>query len=220
MSGREVAVGETGGKAHQPARVVLVRHGQTEWSANGRHTGWTDMPLTEEGRRQAELVGSRLRGEDFAAVLSSPLSRALDTARIAGFGDRVEVDDDLREWNYGQYEGRRSKEIRAERPGWEIWRDGVVGGETLDQVAGRMDRVLRRIGQVHGNVAVFGHAHALRVLAARWLDLPPYDGGRLVLAPATMSVLGWDRDRRVIVRWNDASHFEAEWMAGTGTTAP
>lgn len=213
-------MGETGGGTHQPERIVLVRHGQTEWSADGRHTGWTDIPLTDEGRRQAALVGTRLRGEDFAAVLSSPLSRALETARIAGFGDRVEVDDDLREMNYGEYEGRRSKEIRAERPGWEIWRDGVVGGETFDQVAERMNRVLRRIAKVNGRVAVFGHAHALRILTACWLDLPPAGGGRLVIAPATVSVLGWDRDRHVIIRWNDASHFEAQWMAGTRTSPP
>ena len=185
-----------------PASVWIVRHGETEWAALGRHTGQTDVPLTDDGRAQAIRLGARLRGHPFAEVLSSPLRRALETCRLAGFGGRVEVVDDLREWDYGRDEGRTSTEIQAERPGWSIWRDGPAGGETIDQVAARTDRVIARARAVEGDVLCFAHGHLLRILAARWLGLAPADGALFALAPATVSVLGWERDTAVIDHWN------------------
>ena len=183
-------------------RAVLVRHGETEWSAGGRHTGRTDVPLTEAGRVAAVRLGACLVGWDFAAVLVSPMWRARQTCELAGFGDRAEVRDDLREWDYGAYEGRRTVEIRAERPGWSIWRDGVPGGETVEQVGRRADRVIAEVRASSGDVILFGHGHLLRILAARWLGLPPARGRSLALGTATMSVLGWERENRVIEGWN------------------
>lgn len=180
----------------------LVRHGETEWARLGRHTGRTDIPLTEHGRVQAASVADELAAHEFALVLSSPLSRALDTARLAGFGDRVETSEDLLEWDYGADEGRTTPEIREERPGWTIWRDGPKDGETIDQVAARVDRVIERARAADGDVAVFAHGHVLRVLAARWLGEPPSEGRLYALATATLSVLGWERENPVIERWN------------------
>lgn len=184
-------------------RIVLVRHGETEWSVSGQHTGNTDIPLTDAGRRQAEALGARLAVWSFARVLSSPLSRALETCRLAGLGQRVEVTDDLREWDYGDYEGRRTADIRTERPGWDLWADGVPAGETVDDVGRRADRVLDLARATDGDVAVFAHGHVLRVAGARWMGLPPVNGGRLGLSTATISVLAWEREREVIHRWND-----------------
>lgn len=181
----------------------LVRHGETEWSRLGRHTGLTDVPLTEAGRAQATAVARRLAGRPFALVLSSPLSRALDTARLAGFGDAVETTDDLLEWDYGADEGRTTPEIREERPGWTVWRDGPRRGETAAQVAARVDRVIERVRSLPGDALVFAHGHVLRVLAARWLGGPPTEGRLLALSTATISVLGWERETAVIERWND-----------------
>ncbi len=183
--------------------IVLVRHGETEWSVSGQHTGNTDIPLTDAGRRQAEALGARLSAWTFARVLSSPLSRALETCRLAGFGDRADITDDLREWDYGEYEGRRTVDIRQERPGWGLWKDGVPAGETVQEVGRRVDRVLEEARAGAGDVAVFAHGHVLRVAAARWIDLPPDHGARLGLSTATISVLGWERETPVIHRWND-----------------
>ena len=183
--------------------IVLVRHGETEWSVSGQHTGNTDIPLTDAGRRQGEALGARLAAWSFARVLSSPLSRALETCRLAGLGDGAEVTDDLREWDYGDYEGRRTLDIREERPGWDLWVHGVPGGESVDDVGRRVDRVLDAARATDGDVAVFAHGHVLRVAGARWMGLPPVNGGRLGLSTAAISVLGWERERPVIHRWND-----------------
>ena len=183
--------------------LTLVRHGDTEWSLSGRHTGWTDIPLVESGRRQAKLLGGRLAGRSFALVLSSPLSRALETCRLAGLGDTATVDPDLREWNYGDLEGLTSDEIRRSMPGWTIWSGPVPDGETADQVGQRADRVIERVMPVDGDVAIFAHGHLLRVLAARWLGLPADHGALFELATATLSRLGWERERRVIELWNE-----------------
>lgn len=184
-------------------RLVLVRHGETEWSKSGRHTGRTDIPLTDRGREQAERLGLALRGRAFSRVLSSPLARALDTCRLAGFGDRVELVDDLREWDYGVYEGRTRVEIAAEIPGWTVWTHPIVGGESLDDLGRRADRVIAATLPFGGDVLLFAHGHILRVLAARWIEQPALLGSRLELATATLSELGWEQDRRVIERWNE-----------------
>jgi broad specificity phosphatase PhoE len=183
-------------------RVVLIRHGETEWSAAGRHTGRTDVPLTDEGRRQAEALGVCLKGWRFALVLSSPRRRAVDTCRLAGLGEMAQVWDDLMEWDYGDYEGRTTLEIRSERPGWTLWSHGVPGGESVEQVGARADGVLAEARQAGGDVALFSHGHLLRVLAARWIDLPADRGRNLALATATVSVLGYERETPVIVLWN------------------
>ena len=185
-------------------RAWLIRHGETEWARDGRHTGRTDVPLTELGRSQAVAAGRKITGQGFAEVFSSPLSRALDTARIAGFGDRVELVDDLREWDYGDDEGRTTLEIRADRPGWSIWAEGPRNGETVDEVGLRADRVIARVRDATGDVLCFAHGHILRILAARWLELPPVDGRLFALSTATVSVLGWEREAPVILRWNEA----------------
>jgi broad specificity phosphatase PhoE len=190
--------------SHSAHEVVLVRHGETEWSRAGKHTGRTDVPLTEQGRRQAEAVGAALRDRDFALVLTSPLGRALETCRLAGFGERAQPRDELMEWDYGAYEGRTTAEVREERPGWTLWRDGVPGGETIEQVGERVDRVLDEIRALDGEALLFAHGHVLRVLTARWLELEP-DAGRLfALDPATLSMLGYERETPVIQLWNEA----------------
>ena len=186
-------------------RVVLVRHGETEWSASGRHTSVTDVPLTERGRRAAERLGRRLAGREFALVLTSPRSRARETCALAGLGDRAEVDSDLAEWDYGDYEGLTTPQIREERPGWSLWSDDTPGGETAEQVGGRADRVIGRVLAADGDAALFAHGHLLRVLAARWLELPPARGGSFGLDTAALSELGFERERRVIWLWNGVS---------------
>jgi probable phosphoglycerate mutase len=186
------------------ARIVAVRHGETEWATLGRHTGRTDIPLTEQGRRQAELAGAKLAGGTYARVLVSPLGRAMETCRLAGFGERAEPDDDLMEWNYGAYEGLRTPEIRVERPGWSIWTDGVPEGESPAEVGARADRVITDVlDGPAGDTLVFSHGHLLRVLAARWLGLGAEWGRALLLTPASICILGWERDIPVLVRWND-----------------
>jgi broad specificity phosphatase PhoE len=186
----------------RPPEIVLVRHGETEWSRSGQHTGRTDVPLTEEGRRQAIAVGAALREWEFALVLTSPLSRALESCRLAGFGDVARIRDELREWDYGEYEGLRTVEVREERPGWTLWSGGVPGGESVAQVGARADRALAELRSVDGDSLVFAHGHILRVLAARWLGLEPVDGRLFALDPATISVLGYERDTAVIRQWN------------------
>jgi broad specificity phosphatase PhoE len=185
-------------------RLWLVRHGETEWAKLGRHTGRTDVPLTDLGRSQAVAVGRKIGRQSFAEVLSSPLVRALDTCRIAGFGAHVQVLDDLREWDYGADEGRTTDEICRERPGWSIWGDGPKGGETIGDVSARADRVIERVLAGPGDVLCFAHGHVLRILAARWLELPPVEGRRFALSTATLSVLGWEREIADMLRWNEA----------------
>jgi broad specificity phosphatase PhoE len=183
-------------------QVVLVRHGETEWSASLRHTSVTDVPLTDAGREEARALGSVLAGRRFALVLTSPMSRALDTSREAGLGDAAEVRDDLSEWNYGEYEGVTTAEIRAQQPGWVLWRDGCPGGEAAEEVGARADRVISELRALEGDAALFAHGHLLRVLAARWLDLPPQRGASLGLSTGTLSVLGYERETAVIWAWN------------------
>jgi broad specificity phosphatase PhoE len=185
-------------------RLLLIRHGETEWSASGRHTSVTDVPLLEAGRRDASLLRGRLAGRSFALVLSSPRARARETAALAGL--QAEVDEDLAEFDYGEYEGRTTPEIREERPGWSVWADGAPGGETADQVGVRADRVVERALAADGDVALFAHGHLLRVLAARWIGLPAVWGGQLGLHTGSISELGFERERRVIWLWNDTSH--------------
>jgi broad specificity phosphatase PhoE len=182
----------------------LVRHGETEWARLGRHTGRTDVPLTDAGRAEARTVARKLRGHPFGLVLSSPLSRALETARLAGYRDEVETTPDLMEWDYGADEGLTTTQIRADRPDWSIWAAGPRGGETAAQVAARVDRVIGRVRAAEGDVLIFAHGHVLRILAARWLGEPPKDGRHYALSTATLSVLGWERDNPVIERWNEA----------------
>ena len=189
----------------QPAelkdQVWLVRHGETEWSKSGRHTSTTDLPLTAEGERIAAELKDRLARKQFDLVLTSPRQRARRTAELAGFGDAV-MDDDLVEWNYGDYEGITTAEIRKKVPGWTIWDDPVPNGESPEQVAARLDRVIQRIAAVDGDVLIFGHSHALRALTARWLELGVTEGRHFVLDTATLSVLGWERGSPAIHRWN------------------
>jgi broad specificity phosphatase PhoE len=191
---------------HPGQRLVLVRHGETPWARDGKHTGRTDIPLTDLGRAQAAVLGDRLRGRTFVAVLTSPLSRAADTCRFAGLADQAQLDDDLLEWDYGAYEGRRTADIRVEVPGWTIWRDGAPDGESAADVGARADRAIERALGFGGEVVLFAHGHYLRVLTARWLGLPADHGRLFALAPATISLLGFEREQRVVERWNDRCH--------------
>ncbi len=191
-----------------PPRIFLVRHGATEWSVLRRHTGRTDLPLTDEGREEVERLGVRLARERFSLVLVSPLVRARETARLTGFGDVAEIEADLVEWDYGDYDGRTAEEIRRDRPGWTPWHGGYPGGETLDDLAARADRVLTRVRSVDGDVALFAHGHILRVITARWLEQPPVEAARYYLSTASLSVLGWERETAVIDRWNEACHLD------------
>jgi probable phosphoglycerate mutase len=183
-------------------RIVLVRHGQTEWSENGRHTSKTDLPLTEPGRREAAGLGELLAPFHFTLVLTSPLKRARETCQLAGYGDRAEVAPELVEWDYGEYEGLTTPQIREQRPDWDLWRDGCPGGEAPAQVGARADRALERIVGAGGDVLVFGHGHFLRVLTARWLEMEPAAGARFLLRPGGVSVLDHERQTRVISAWN------------------
>jgi broad specificity phosphatase PhoE len=184
-----------------PGELWLVRHGETEWTATGQHTSHTDVPLTATGREQATSVGGVLAGRPFAEVLSSPMSRALDTCRLAGYGDVVETDDDLKEWDYGDYEGRTTAEIRTELPGWTVWA-GSPSGEPLADVGARARRVIERATAAGGDAALFSHGHFLRILGATWVGLPPEGGRLLSLGTASLSILGYEREARVIRQWN------------------
>jgi probable phosphoglycerate mutase len=190
----------------RPFEGVLVRHGETEWSRAGKHTGCTDVPLTDAGRDQAVALGAALHGHAFALVLTSPLSRAAETCRLAGLGDVAQERADLQEWDYGAYEGLTTLEIREERPGWTLWRDGVPGGETAADVGARADRVIAELRAAGGDSAVFAHAHLLRVLAARWLGLDPTEGRLFALDIPTISALGYEREAAVIRLWNTSPH--------------
>ena len=182
-------------------RVYLARHGETEWSLSKQHTGLTDVPLTDNGRRQAEALRALFAERPVEKAYTSPLSRAADTARLAGFPD-AEPRDELVEFDYGEYEGRTTADIRAERPGWYLWRDGSPGGESPAQVAGRVDRLIREIREEGVDAALFGHGHVLRTLAARWLGLGPEAGGLFALETATLSTLGYERETPVMWGWN------------------
>jgi broad specificity phosphatase PhoE len=184
--------------------VLLIRHGETEWSRSGQHTSRTDLPLLEDGRRGAEALGGRLGGRSFSLVLSSPMTRALETARLVGLDP--EITDDLCELGYGDYEGLTTPQIRTERPGWDLWSDGSPGGEELADASDRVDRVIARAERADGDVALFGHGHILRILGARWLGLPAQAAASLALSTASLCDLGYERERRVIWLWNDTSH--------------
>lgn len=189
-----------------PSTVTLVRHGETAWSAAGRHTGLTDIPLTPEGERKAKRLGERLAGHTFDRVFTSPLQRAARTCALAGFGDRAVVDPDLLEWNYGDYEGRPSSEIESERPGWLVFRDGCPNGEQASDVGARVDRVIARLRSVDDRAILFSSAHVLRVLTARWLGLAPSEGRLFKLDTASVSVLSHEHDspaEPVIALWNE-----------------
>ena len=182
--------------------IWLIRHGETAWSLSGAHTGRTDIPLTAAGDRQAEAIGRYLAGRPFALVLTSPLQRAHETCRLAGYSGVARMDPDLREWDYGAYEGRTSAQIQESVPDWTIWTSPVPQGETIQQVAARASRVIERATVAAGDVALFAHGHLLRILTACWLGLPPDAGRFFALGTASVSVLGYERETRVIARWN------------------
>jgi broad specificity phosphatase PhoE len=186
--------------------VFLIRHGETEWSKSGQHTGGTDLPLTEAGMEQGRLLTDRMKGIDFAMVLTSPLQRALETCRQADLLHRAEVLDDLREWDYGAYEGLTTPEIWRQRADWSIWTHGAPEGESPEQVAERADHVLERARNAEGDVALFSHGHMLRAVGARWLGLPVAAGQHLMLNTASVSVLGYERETPVIRLWNGRAH--------------
>jgi broad specificity phosphatase PhoE len=190
-------------------RIYLVRHGETEWAREGRHTGLTDVPLTPAGEAAARELGRRLAGIQFGTVLSSPLQRARRTAELAGFGPQLELESGLREWNYGRFEGCRIGEIRAERPGWLVFRDGAPEGESPADVSLRADRMVARVRAPEADVLIFSHGHFLRALTARWLGLPLAAGTHFLLAPAALSILGYEHgnlDEPALIRWNDHAH--------------
>jgi broad specificity phosphatase PhoE len=186
--------------------IFLIRHGETAWSLTGQHTGWTDLPLTEDGERQARRLRERLGTMPFEHVFSSPLQRARRTAELAGFGDSIVLDPELAEWNYGHYEGRTSADIRRSRPEWDLFRDGCPGGESVAEITQRADAIAFRLQMLAGRVLIFSSGHVLRVLAARWLQVPTAFGRGLALDPACVSVLGYDHAEsdRVIRSWNEA----------------
>jgi probable phosphoglycerate mutase len=189
-------------------KIYLARHGETAWTVSGQHTGISDIPLTERGERNARRLGERLKGLTFARVLTSPLQRARRTCELAGFGPQAEVDPELVEWNYGAYEGRTTTDIRKEQPDWFLFRDGGPGGETVAQVGARADRVVSRLRAMAGDVLVFSSGHFLRVVAARWLGLPPGDARYFLLTTASLSILGYEHtlNEPVVRLWNDDRH--------------
>lgn len=191
-------------------QIWLARHGETEWSTSGRHTGRTDIPLTDRGREQGEALAGRLAGHRFALVLTSPRSRAAETARLSGFPDAL-IEPDLGEWDYGEFEGRTTADIRTEIPDWSIWTGPWRKGETVDAVGDRADRIIGRCldPSVDGDVLLFAHGHLLRVLTARWIGLPAAAGASLALGTATIGILGWERTNRVIETWNEACHLSS-----------
>jgi broad specificity phosphatase PhoE len=190
------------GPVERPREIWVVRHGETAWSRLGKHTGRSDIPLTAEGERQARAVGAYVAARRFGQVLVSPLRRARQTCELAGYAAVARVEPDLAEWDYGAYEQRLTAEVRAEIPGWTIWTHGVPGGETIDDVAARARRVLAAVEAREGDALLFAHGHLLRVLAACWIGLPPATGGVLALGPASVSVLSFETERRVVRRWN------------------
>ena len=194
---------------------MIIRHAETEWSLNGRHTGSTDLPLTESGRAKGQLIGPALAEFDFEQVWTSPLRRAADTCRLAGLGDIAQTRAELVEWDYGDYEGITTAEITAARPGWDLWRHGAPGGESPADVARRADSLVAELASMGGDVAVFSHGHFSRALAVRWVGLPIEAGRRFALGTGTISVLSWHRDVAVIARWNDGAHVRADHVKAT-----
>ncbi len=188
--------------------IYLARHGETAWTLSGQHTGRTDLPLTARGECNARRLGERLKGLEFAQVFTSPLQRASRTCELAGFGQRAQVDGDLTEWNYGDYEGLRAADIHAVRPSWEAFRDGFPGGESFDEIGARADRVVNRVRSIDGAVLLFSSAHFLRILAARWLGLSPNSGRYFLLGTASLSMLTYEHNlsEPVIGLWNDTRH--------------
>ena len=182
--------------------IWLMRHGETEWSAKGKHTSRTDLPLLPSGIKQAEELRDKLNGRKFGLVLVSPMQRARETCRLAGYDDVARVTDDLNEWDYGAYEGRTTADIRKDRPTWSLWRDGVVDGESVQHVGTRVQRVIQECLSAEGDVALFAHGHVLRILTAVWLGLTPDRGQLFMLGTGTVSILGFEHDYRVIQRWN------------------
>jgi broad specificity phosphatase PhoE len=185
-------------------QIWLIRHGETEWSLSGAHTGLTDLPLTANGELQATAIAHNLSGQPFSLVLTSPLQRARETCRLAGYAKAAELDSNLLEWDYGDYEGLSTPQIRLNRPDWYLWRDGVPNGETIDEVAARAKIVIDRCLESGGNSALFAHGHVLRILTATWLGLPPEAGRLFALSTATISVLAFERDQPVISHWNQS----------------
>ena len=183
--------------------LLLARHGETEWSLNGRHTGITDLPLTANGRQRARKLEPVLAGRRFALVLTSPLQRAIETCRLAGLGEAAQIRDDLHEWNYGDYEGMTTAQIHERDHGWSLWRDGCPNGEQAQDVGARADRLIAEARDTAGEVIFFGHGHMLRVVGARWVGLPPADGGLLGLSTGTLCVLGYEHDLPILARWNE-----------------
>ena len=195
--------------APQLPLVYLARHGETAWTISGQHTGVSDIPLTEHGEHEARALGKRLRGLSIARVFTSPLQRAARTCALAGFGNAANTDADLMEWNYGEYDGLTSAEIRESRPDWELFRDGCPGGESLAQVAARADRMIAKLRASDDTAIVFSSGHFLRILGARWLGQEPYAGRLLYLSPASLSALGYEHNKNkpVLRLWNDTGHF-------------
>jgi broad specificity phosphatase PhoE len=187
-------------------KIFLIRHGETEWSRSGQHTGRTDIPLTEEGRERARVIGQYVKGRAFARVLTSPLLRAKETCSLAGLDSQAEAEPNLVEWDYGIYEGRTTLDIRKTDPCWSVWLSPIEGGEALEQVAARAKKVIDRAAAETGDVALFAHGHILRILAATWIGLPPITGRYLALDTATISILGYERQTRVIREWNVTPH--------------
>jgi broad specificity phosphatase PhoE len=182
--------------------IYLIRHGETEWAKSGQHTGLTDIPLTDTGREQAGFLLPIFDDLKFARILSSPLQRALETANLAGLSSKLIVDKELIEWDYGDYEGLTTKQIRDLAPGWSIWTHLCPNGETIDQISQRADRVVAKVRSIEGNVAIFSHGHFLRVLVCRWLDLSAEQGSRFLLGTSTLSILGYENELAVIKTWN------------------
>jgi broad specificity phosphatase PhoE len=184
------------------SQIFIVRHGETEWSANGRHTSRTDLPLTEAGRQRAAMLAQELSGQRFSLILCSPLRRARETCELAGFGEVAEICADLHEWDYGEYEGLTTPEIWVENPDWNLWSQGCPGGELPEQIGARVDLVLKRMGDATGDVLAFAHGHVLRVLTARWLQMEPAAGARFALGAGAIGLLGHERHTQVLSRWN------------------
>ncbi len=191
------------GTGERARRIVLVRHGETEWSRDGLHTGRSDIPLTDRGRRQGEALRPCLQAWSFGRVLTSPMQRAMQTCRLAGLAGQAEVREDLAEWDYGEYDGKATAEIRRNHPGWTVWTGDLPGGETAEQVGARADRLIEELRVAQGDVALFGHGHFFRVLGARWIGLPPDRGRSFALDAAAICVLGHERETPVLWSWNE-----------------
>lgn len=188
----------------QLQQIFLIRHGETEWSLNGKHTGKTDIPLTENGQKMAQQIQSFFKEKEIALTLTSPLKRARMTCELAGFGNTAKIDQDLLEWNYGEFEGLTSKEIQANFPDWNLFENGCPGGESPEQVKRRVDRVIEKIRDVNGNVILFAHGHILRTFAVRWLNLPISEGNHFILDPATLCVMTYSKNEPAMKVWNAA----------------